>query len=79
MRIALASSTVCGVIAGATLSFDADSRWNATGNSRVTLEGRVVLAQLDAPAGVTIAAHAEREVMAPGRYALRSGGVLIVS
>ncbi|MBR5571853.1 MAG: hypothetical protein IKV99_04355 [Oscillospiraceae bacterium] len=72
MWLKVQNATVNGAIVGAHLEMDAASRWYATGNSEVTLMGTVDVAQIDAPAGVTVVAHAGDK----GTFALASGGTL---
>ena len=68
-----------GAINGATLSFDASSKWTAAANSRVTLVGDVNVANIDAPAGVTVSAVAGNGCALKGTYNLASGGTLNIS
>ena len=64
-----------GAIKGAVLSMDAASKWCATADSDIILQGEVFLDQLDALGGVTIRAKGAEA----GEYELHSGGRLIVT
>ena len=74
MTIYLEEATLKGAIKGARLSINRLSKWFATADSTVTLAGDVELAQIDAPAGVTITATAANA----GKYKLASCGTLVV-
>jgi hypothetical protein len=80
MTLNFKGSTLKGTIKNASLTLDAGSKWTATGNSTVTLLGKVKVAtNLDAPSGVTITAVAGKDsLLNDGSYNLSSGGVLIV-
>jgi hypothetical protein len=74
MWVYLEAATLNGAITDAYVTIDADSKWIATGDSRVTIRGDVNLSQIDAPAGITINAVADES----GTYTLDSGGTLIL-
>ena len=74
-RVYLISACLTGKIENAALVMDQGSRWYATGDSHVILGGDVEIAQIDAPAGVTVTAQAAD---GQGSYDLRSGGKLVV-
>ena len=74
-RVYLTSTSLRGAICNAALIMDEGSRWYATGDSTVVIAGDVDVAQIDAPAGVTITAAAAD---GQGTYTLSSGGTLIV-
>jgi hypothetical protein len=75
MTIYLEEATLKGAVKGARLSINRLSKWFATADSTVTLAGDTELAQIDAPAGVTITATAAGGA---GTYKLASCGTLIV-
>ena len=75
MTIYLEEATLKGAVKGARLSINRLSKWFATADSTVTLAGDVEVAQIDAPAGVTITATAAGNA---GKYKLASCGTLIV-
>ena len=74
-RVYLTSTCLTGAIVNAALIMDQGSRWYATGDSKVVIAGDVDVAQIDAPAGVTITASASD---GQGTYTLSSGGPLVV-
>ena len=75
MTVKLENTTLTGAITGgALLSMDEKSRWIATADSSVVLNGDISAQQIDAAAGVTITAVGA-EAMEKG---LPSGGKLIV-
>jgi hypothetical protein len=75
MTVALEGSTLTGAITGGVLlTLDEKSRWTATADSDVVLNGDLTLDQIDALPGVTITAVGSQAVEA----ALPSGGKLIV-
>jgi hypothetical protein len=74
MTVYLESANLKGAIKDAQVSFDTQSKWTASGYSRVTLVGEVDPEQIDAPKGVTIVLTATES----GLYNLASGGVLVV-
>lgn len=74
-RVYMTSTCLTGAIVNAALIMDQGSRWYATGDSKVLIAGDVNVAQIDAPAGVTITATASD---GQGTYTLSSGGTLVV-
>lgn len=76
MAVSFESATLKGFIRGATVAFDAASRWVAPADSQVTLAGVVDVAHIDAPAGVTIKALAGGSDAKKGHFALHGGGSL---
>ena len=72
MWLKLTDTVLHGAICGAHLEMNAGSRWVASADSEVTLLGELDAAQIDAPAGVTVKAHAGGQ----GTVKLASGGVL---
>ena len=78
MTVHFAHTTLVGVIKGAELSFDAASKWVATGNSRVAFSGSVVPGQIDALSGVTIHVTAATDSDLKGTLILPGGGRLVV-
>ena len=75
MTVRLERSTLRGAITGGVLlSMDEQSRWFATGDSSVVLNGDLKAAQLDAVAGVTITAVGAEAT----ELILPSGGKLMV-
>ena len=72
MWLKLTDTVLHGAICGAHLEMNAGSRWVASADSEVTLLGELDAAQIDAPAGVTVKAHAGEQ----GTIKLASGGVL---
>jgi hypothetical protein len=74
MYLTLQSTTLKGAIKDAIITLDGASRWTATADSTVTIDGSVNVSQLDAPKGVTINAMAGEE----GTFTLSSGGTLIL-
>lgn len=78
MRVRLEGSTLRGRVQGVHLSLDAASRWTATADSSATLAADTALAQLDAPAGVTIQAPAVAGGLPAGEHRLASGGRLVL-
>lgn len=78
MTVTLQGSTLQGRVQGATLGLDAASRWRATADSTVTIQGALLPGQLDAPAGVTIRAKNGAGSALSGRQVLAGGGVLVV-
>jgi hypothetical protein len=54
---------------------DGESRWTATADSQVVLNGNLLLEQVDALPGVTITAKGA----APAELELPSGGKLVVT
>ena len=74
-RVYMTSACVTGAIVNAALIMDGGSRWYATGDSKVIIAGDVNVAQIDAPAEVTVTAAAAE---GQGTYTLASGGTLIV-
>jgi len=79
MDVALEATTLKGPVQLATLSFGEGAKWTATADSKVTLRGAMSVDQIDAPAGVAIAATAGKDCPLKGTYKLPSGGVLNVS
>ena len=77
MNVTIQNATLKGVIADAYISLEG-SKWYATGDSSVCLIGNVEAAQIDAPAGVTVAAMAGEGCALSGEYVLSSGGKLTV-
>jgi hypothetical protein len=75
MAVYLESTKLSGAIRDAIVSIDPKSKWFATADSSVTLMGSFSMAQIDAPAGVTITAVAAES----GTYTLASGGALVMS
>ena len=75
MRVYMNSACLTGAIVNAALIMDQGSRWYATADSSVVIAGDFEVAQIDAPAGVTIKATASG---GQGSYTLSSGGTLIV-
>ena len=76
MTVALEKSVLTGAITGGALvSFDGESRWTATGDSDIVLNGDVDAAQIDALPGVTITAAGSEAAT----VSLPSGGTLIVT
>jgi hypothetical protein len=78
MQLHLLGVQLKGAIQNAELALDADSHWDATGNSNVLLTGPLRPEQLSAPAGVVIDAIAGSGNTLAGRYPLRGGGILQV-
>ncbi|MFT4198966.1 MAG: hypothetical protein QM601_13880 [Pseudoxanthomonas sp.] len=85
MDIALENTTLSGDIVGSTwaitdirLKLDANSRWHAKHDGRVTLLQATDASRFDAPAGVMIIAIAGEGTTLRGTYPLASGGRLIV-
>jgi hypothetical protein len=74
MAVYLESATLKGAVKDAYITLDNHSRWIATADSDVTIRGDVNIAQIDAPAGVTINAVADES----GTFTLASGGTLIL-
>jgi hypothetical protein len=74
MYLSLHATTLRGAIKDAIITLDGASRWTATADSRVTIEGSLSVSQIDAPRGVTINAIAGEE----GTFTLSSGGTLIL-
>jgi len=74
MTVYLEATTLKGAIKDAAISMNRLSKWVATADSNVTIVGEVDVAQLDAPAGVTITAVAGQS----GIYKLASCGTLIL-
>jgi hypothetical protein len=74
MLVYLEATELSGAVKDAYVSIDPKSKWYATGDSNVTLMGRFTMAQIDAPAGVTITAVAAES----GTYTLASGGKLVL-
>jgi hypothetical protein len=72
--IYLETATLKGAIKDAYITMDGRSKWTATADSRVTIVGDVDVAQIDAPAGVTVTAAAG----VSGTYKLASGGTLVL-
>lgn len=79
MSVTLAGTTLKGEIKDSSFSLDSDSKWIATGESRVTLVGSVDVKTIDAPAGVKITAVAGKGCKLKGDYKLSSGGTLSVT
>lgn len=76
MTLALENTSLVGAITGGVLlSLDPHSHWTANADSQVVLNGDVLLSQLDAIAGVTIAATGA----VSQTVSLPSGGTLVVS
>ncbi len=78
MRVRLEGSTLRGRVQGVVLALDGASRWTATADSSVTLAAGTALAQLDAPADVTISARAEAGDWPAGEHRLPGGGRLVL-
>ncbi len=74
MTVYLESAVLKGAVKDASIKMDTHSKWMATADSNVTIIGDVELAQIDAPAGVTITAIAGES----GKYKLASCGTLIL-
>jgi len=74
MYLALQGTTLKGAIKNAVITLDGASKWIATADSTVTIDGSVNVSQIDAPKGVTINAMAGEE----GTFTLSSGGTLIL-
>jgi hypothetical protein len=74
MTVYLESAVLKGAVKDASIKMDQHSKWMATADSDVTIIGDVELAQIDAPAGVTINAIAGES----GKYKLASCGTLIL-
>lgn len=70
----LENTALTGAIKNAYLTLDENSSWTADADSELTIVGEFELAQIDAPAGVTITAKAGES----GKYALASGGKLVL-
>ena len=78
MFVTLENTIMKGPVNHAGLALEPGSTWTATGNSDlVILKGS--LAQIDAPAGVTIQAHTYKDMLAAGTYKLAGGGTLTVA
>ncbi len=77
MALVLKNSQVTGAIVDAYVELK-DSRWTATGDSRVALVHCGNIDGIDAPKGVTISAVAGEGTTLQGEYALPSGGKLVV-
>lgn len=77
MALVLKDSQVTGAIVDAYVELK-DSRWTATGDSRVALVHCGNIDGIDAPKGVTISAVAGEGTTLQGEYALPSGGKLVV-
>lgn len=77
MTLKFVGTQLKGRIHNAAVSLDPASRWTANADSQVLLSGPLQLAQLDAPAGVTIEAKATPDTgLAAGSHRLASGGTL---
>ena len=74
MTVYLESTTLKGAIKDAHISINPLSKWIATADSNVTIDGNVNVSQIDAPKGVTINAVADQS----GTYKLAGGGTLIL-
>ena len=74
MTVYLENAMLKGAVKDAMIKMDARSTWTATADSNVTLIGDIDLAQIDAPAGVTINAIASES----GTHKLASCGTLIL-
>ena len=75
MTLKLEQTTLTGAITGGVLlTLDQSSRWTATADSSVVLNGDAALEQLDAVSGVTITAVGGEEKT----VTLPSGGTLVV-
>ena len=76
MSVTLEQAQLSGAITGNVyLTFDQGSRWTATGDSNVILNGDVLEGQIDADEGVTICAVGG----AATEKTLPSGGKLIIT
>lgn len=75
MRVYLTSAVLKGAVKNAVMLLDLGSKWYATADSDVVIGCEVDVAQIDAPAGITITAKAAD---GQGEYDLASGGKLIV-
>lgn len=79
LTVALADTTLTGVIKKTRVSIDSGSKWTATGPSEVIFLKGIDVSRIDAPKGVVIDAVAGKECgMKKGRYTLSSGGILNV-
>jgi hypothetical protein len=78
MTLTFVDTSLKGAIHNATVSMDGGSKWTATADSMVTLEGNVDVSSLDAPVGVTITATAGKGCTLSGTYKLAGGGKLTV-
>jgi hypothetical protein len=74
MTVYLEATTLKGAIKDASIKMNRLSKWVATADSSVTIIGDIDVSQIDAPAGVTIAAVAS----VSGKYKLASCGTLIL-
>jgi hypothetical protein len=72
MAVYLECATLKGAVKDAYITIDNHSKWIATGDSDVIIMGDFNVAQIDAPAGVTINAVAAES----GTYTLAGGGTL---
>ena len=77
MALVLESSTVNGAIRDAYVELK-NSKWTASGDSRVCLVNATAPDGIDAPAGVRITAAIGAGTTLRGEYDLPSGGKLIV-
>jgi hypothetical protein len=78
MSLVFMDTRLKGAIQNASVFLDAGCKWTATADSKVTLEGRVDVSGIDAPAGITINAAAGTGCPLKGLYKLAGGGKLIV-
>lgn len=77
MAVNLENTTLKGVISQAYVSMK-NSKWIATGDCEVVLVGEINVADIDAPAGVTVTAGAGEGCGLRGEYTLCGGGKLNV-
>lgn len=78
MSVAFTNASLKGAMKDVSLSLDANSKWTATADSKVTLVGSIDVAKIDAPAGITISAVAGEGSNLTGSYKLAHGGILRV-
>jgi len=78
MTLVFTSTSLKGAIQNASVSLRGESKWTATVDSKVTLEGDVDVSNIDAPAGVAISATAGEGCTLKGSYKLAGGGELRV-
>jgi hypothetical protein len=79
MSLVFTDTSLKGAIQNASVSLDGVSKWTATVDSKVTLEGGIDVKSIDAPTGVTISAKAGKGCTLKGSYKLNGGGTLKVS
>ncbi|MCD7739303.1 MAG: hypothetical protein LUH58_09765, partial [Lachnospiraceae bacterium] len=71
----LENARLNGVIENCSVRFGAGSRWNATGDSHVVIDGEVDLSAIYAQPGVTVYARAVSDA---GEYPLTGGGKIVI-